>query len=100
MCTAACRWIPASYEWTSLVRGNNLHRVVIYKDDGNRAIQQLPYTNADSSDPEDAKARNPATVGYRTGVPMGGDLYGAKKGEEVPMSSQEHAYTSPIWYTP
>lgn len=41
------------YEWTSLVKGNNLHRVVIYRDDGDKAIQRLPYTNEDSSDPED-----------------------------------------------
>ena len=41
------------YEWTSLIEGNNLHRVVIYRDDGDKAIRTLPYTNADSSDPED-----------------------------------------------
>jgi hypothetical protein len=41
------------YEWTSLIKGNNLHRVVIYRDNGDKAIQTLPYTNDDSSDPED-----------------------------------------------
>lgn len=40
------------YEWTSLIKGNNLHRVVIYRDNGDKAITQLPYTNEDSSDPE------------------------------------------------
>ncbi|MCA0931661.1 DUF3604 domain-containing protein [Lutimonas saemankumensis] len=40
------------YEWTSLIKGNNLHRVVIYRDDGDVAIKQLPFTNEDSSDPE------------------------------------------------
>ena len=40
------------YEWTSLIKGNNLHRVVIYRDDGDLAINQLPFTNEDSSDPE------------------------------------------------
>ena len=32
------------FEWTSLVRGNNLHRVVIYRDEAERAGQVLPYT--------------------------------------------------------
>ena len=41
------------YEWTSLIKGNNLHRVVIYRDNGDKTIKQLPFTNEDSSDPED-----------------------------------------------
>ena len=41
------------YEWTSLVKGNNLHRVVIYRDNGSQARQTLPFTLADSADPED-----------------------------------------------
>ena len=41
------------YEWTSLVRGNNLHRVVVYRDDADRAGRVLPFTLADSADPED-----------------------------------------------
>ena len=41
------------YEWTSLIKGNNLHRVVIYRDGGDKANQQLPYTNLASPDPED-----------------------------------------------
>jgi len=41
------------YEWTSLVKGNNLHRVVIYRDGAERAGRVLPYTLADSADPED-----------------------------------------------
>ncbi len=32
------------YEWTSNTGGNNLHRVVIYRDDGSKAIQMEPYT--------------------------------------------------------
>ena len=40
------------YEWTSLIAGNNLHRVVMFRDDGSLARQALPFTNEDSSDPE------------------------------------------------
>ena len=32
------------YEWTSLVTGNNMHRVVIYRDGANKASQMVPYT--------------------------------------------------------
>jgi hypothetical protein len=33
------------YEWTSLAPpGNNLHRVVVYRDDGDKAIQTEPFT--------------------------------------------------------
>ena len=32
------------YEWTSLVTGNNMHRVVVYRDGANQASQMVPYT--------------------------------------------------------
>ena len=32
------------YEWTSLVKGNNLHRVVMYRDGADRARLLEPYT--------------------------------------------------------
>jgi len=32
------------YEWTSLVKGSNMHRVVIYRDDADKASQMVPYT--------------------------------------------------------
>ncbi len=32
------------YEWTSLVRGNNMHRVVVYKDGGDKGGQTVPFT--------------------------------------------------------
>lgn len=32
------------YEWTSLITGNNMHRVVIYRDDEDKGRQMVPYT--------------------------------------------------------
>ena len=32
------------YEWTSLIRGNNLHRVVVYRDGGDKGGSMVPYT--------------------------------------------------------
>jgi hypothetical protein len=42
------------FEWTSLVKGNNLHRNVIFRDNGDRAGQVVPYTTQEpigSTDP-------------------------------------------------
>ena len=43
-------------EWTSLAKGNNLHRVVIFRDNGDKALQIAPYTTTapqGSTDPLD-----------------------------------------------
>jgi hypothetical protein len=41
------------YEWTSTPGGNNLHRNVLYRGDADEAKEMLPYTAADSMNPED-----------------------------------------------
>jgi hypothetical protein len=41
------------YEWTSTENGNNLHRNVLYRDGAAEAKQMLPYTAAESFNPED-----------------------------------------------
>lgn len=40
------------YEWTSTEGGNNLHRNVLYRDGAEEAKQMLPFTAADSFNPE------------------------------------------------
>jgi uncharacterized protein DUF3604 len=32
------------YEWTSLIKGNNMHRVVVYRDGGDKGGKMVPYT--------------------------------------------------------
>ncbi|MEP4078476.1 MAG: DUF3604 domain-containing protein [Haloferula sp.] len=66
------------YEWTSLVKGNNLHRVVVYRDDGDKAAMTLPYTLADSANPEDLwkalAAYEDKTGGQLLAIPHNGNL--------------------------
>ncbi|MEH6591821.1 MAG: DUF3604 domain-containing protein [Halioglobus sp.] len=40
------------YEWTSMVEGNNLHRVVLFRDGAEKATQLPPYSALDSLNPE------------------------------------------------
>ncbi len=66
------------YEWTSLIKGNNLHRCVIYRDNGDKTIGHLPFTNEDSSDPEELW-KNMAMYEKNTGgqvlaIPHNGNL--------------------------
>jgi hypothetical protein len=56
------------YEWTSTEDGNNLHRNVLYRDDGDVARRMVPYTTAESLNPEELwkwMARYEETTGGR-----------------------------------
>ena len=41
------------FEWTSMIDGDNLHRVVVYRDGMTKAQNMLPFSALDSPDPED-----------------------------------------------
>ena len=41
------------FEWTSVKNFNNLHRVVMFRDNADRVEDLVPFSNYDSSDPED-----------------------------------------------
>ena len=40
------------YEWTSLIAGNNLHRVVIYRDNKDKTYDYTPAVTYEEQDPE------------------------------------------------
>ncbi|MDE0366248.1 MAG: DUF3604 domain-containing protein [Gammaproteobacteria bacterium] len=66
------------YEWTSMIDGNNLHRVVIYKDGADKAGRLPPFSGQDSLDPRDlwrALARYEAETGGEViAIPHNGNL--------------------------
>lgn len=41
------------FEWSAMPNGNNLHRVVVFRDGADKAAQVLPFGTFDSSNPED-----------------------------------------------
>jgi hypothetical protein len=41
------------FEWTSMPKGNNLHRVVVFRDAADKANRTLPFSQYDSPNPED-----------------------------------------------
>ncbi len=41
------------FEWTSTPAGDNLHRVVIFRDGADKTDQTLPFSSFDSFDPQD-----------------------------------------------
>jgi hypothetical protein len=70
-----------AYEWTSLVKGNNLHRNVIFRDGPERAGQVVPYTTTPpvgSPNPRDLWAwmqdYENKTGGHVTAIPHNGNL--------------------------
>lgn len=66
------------FEWTSHPGGNNMHRVVIFRDGKDRTKQVIPYSQYDSVDPEDLwgyMADYEQTTGGRVlAIPHNGNL--------------------------
>ncbi len=68
----------SGYEWTAMINGNNLHRVVIYRDGADKVAQLPPFSGQDSLDPRElwkALARyEEATGGEVMAIPHNGNL--------------------------
>lgn len=70
------------FEWTSMPGGNNIHRVVIFRDGADLAGQVLPFSSFDSEDPEDLwrymAAYERDTGGSVLAIPHNGNLSNGK----------------------
>ena len=65
------------YEWTSMIDGDNLHRVVLFRDDAEKASQTLPINAYENSDPEylwAGLARYEESGGKVLAIPHNGNL--------------------------
>jgi hypothetical protein len=69
------------YEWTSLVKGNNMHRVVVYRDGGDKGGQMVPFTTfppEGSTNPRDLwkwmEGYEKRTKGRVLAIPHNGNL--------------------------
>ena len=68
------------YEYTSNYKTNNLHRVVVYRDDSARVRQTMPFPASTSENPEDLwkalQAYEEKTGGQVLAIPHNGNLSG------------------------
>ena len=81
------------YEWTSLPNGNNVHRVIVYRDGGDKARQTLPFTQTESQDPEDLwkvlKAYEEKTGGKLLAIPHNGNWSNGLMFADVTQTSKK-----------
>ena len=80
------------FEWTSTPDGNNLHRVVIFRDDADKVKTRIPFSNYDSSDPEDLwdwmQGYEDETGGRVLAIPHGGNLSNGLMFDNVRLNGQ------------
>jgi hypothetical protein len=70
------------YEWSSFPNGNNLHRVVVFKDGKDIASQTTPFSAFDSQNPADLwnylQAYENKTGGSVLAIPHNGNISGGR----------------------
>lgn len=80
------------FEWTSMPNGNNLHRVVIFRDDAEHANQIVPISAYDTEDPEDLwtwmQNYEELTGGSVLAIPHNGNLSNGLMFDDVTMSGE------------
>jgi hypothetical protein len=81
------------FEWTSSPNGNNLHRNVIFRDGKDEADQVLPFSNYDSTDPEDLwswmQAYEDKTGGKALALAHNGNLSNGLMFDDVTFSGKK-----------
>ncbi len=93
------------FEWTSQPSGNNLHRVVIFRDNKDKADTVVPFSAYDSDDPEKLwdymKGYENATGGSVLAIPHNGNLSNGFMFDDVTLSggplTQEYASRRARW---
>jgi len=80
------------FEWTSSPDTNNLHRVVMFRDDGDKVGTRIPFSNYDSSDPEDLwdwmQSYEDETGGSVLAIPHGGNLSNGLMFDDVRLNGE------------
>jgi hypothetical protein len=80
------------FEWTSTPNGDNLHRVVIFRDGSEKTGQTLPFSMFDSADPEDLwkylANYEDKTGGQAIAIPHNGNLSNGLMFPEVTFSGK------------
>jgi hypothetical protein len=75
------------YEWSSNTSGNNLHRVVVFRDHADKTNQIVPFSSLDSDNPEDLwkvlAAYEAKTGGSVIAIPHNGNLSNGRMFELV-----------------
>lgn len=70
------------YEWTSMPEGDNMHRVVMFRDGADKAIQTLPFSAIDSENVEDLwgalESYEKATGGRVMAIPHNSNVSGGR----------------------
>jgi len=70
------------YEWTSMPGGDNLHRVVVFRDSADKAIQTMPFSALDSENVEDLwkvlAGYEQKTGGRALAIPHNGNVSGGR----------------------
>lgn len=70
------------YEWTSMPEGDNLHRVVVFRDGADKAIRTLPFSAIDSANVEDLwkvlDSYEKTTGGQVLAIPHNGNVSGGR----------------------
>jgi hypothetical protein len=82
------------YEWTPAPAGDNLHRVVVFKDDAKMAQKIIPFSAIDSNKPEDLwnflKEYNSSTGGEAISISHNSNISGGR------MFPLENSYGEPV----
>jgi hypothetical protein len=95
----------AGFEWTSMPNGNNLHRVVMFRDDADRLVRVAPFSALESLDPADLwdylEDYESITGGRAIAIPHNGNasnglMFTAETFSGEPMDS-DHARRRARW---